>query len=96
MVRWRVVWTARALADLRSIKDYIARDSPFYARVQVERIRSAALHIGRFPEIGRRLPEFPEESWREILTGNYRVIYRAEPEGERVFVLAVVHGRQIL
>jgi toxin ParE1/3/4 len=92
----RVVWTWKALADLRAIKDYISRDSQRYAHLQVERIRAAASHVARFPEIGRTLPEFPDEVWREILTGNYRVIYRIDFEGQRVFVLAVAHGMQIL
>jgi toxin ParE1/3/4 len=95
MVR-RVVWTRKALEDLRGIKDYISRDSTRYAQLQIERIRSAASHLGRFPEVGRVVPEFPDEAWREILTGNYRVIYRVDAQGQRVFVLAVVHGMQIL
>lgn len=95
MVR-RVIWTRKALADLRGIKDYIAADSPYYAQLQIERIRSAIAHAGRYPEIGRSLPEFPEEPWREVLTGNYRVIYRVEPEGGPILVLAVIHGRQLL
>jgi toxin ParE1/3/4 len=49
-----------------------------------------------FPGVGRAVPEFPGEAWREILTGNYRIIYRVDSEGRRVLVLAVVHGMQIL
>lgn len=92
----RIVWTQKALDDLRAIKDYISRDSIRYAQLQIERIRAAASHAGRFPEIGRALPEFPREAWREILTGNYRIIYRVDAKAQRVIVLAVVHGMQIL
>jgi toxin ParE1/3/4 len=92
----RVVWTRKALDDLRAIKDFISRDSTRYAQLQVERIRAAASHVGRFPEVGRTVPEFPDEAWREILTGNYRVIYRIDTRDRRVLVLAVVHGMQIL
>lgn len=92
----RVVWSRKALGDLRGIKDYISQDSTRYAHLQIERIRSAASHLGRFPQMGRVLPEFPDEPWREILTGNYRVIYRIDAEGARVVVLAVVHGMQLL
>lgn len=92
----RVVWTRKALGDLRAIKDFISRDSTRYAQLQVERIRSTASHLGRFPKMGRTVPEFPDEAWREILTGNYRVIYRFDSKSRSVFVLAVVHGMQIL
>ncbi|HYH45643.1 MAG TPA: type II toxin-antitoxin system RelE/ParE family toxin [Thermoanaerobaculia bacterium] len=81
---------------MRSIKDYIARDSQRYAQIQVERIRSAAAQAGHFPNMGRPVPEFPDEPWREVLTGNYRVIYRPDPAEDRVVVLAVVHGMQLL
>ena len=93
---FRVVWTRKALEDLRGIKDYISRDSKFYAQIQIERIRSAAAHLGRFPQLGRAVPEFPDEVWREILTGNYRIIYRLDSEKPQVFVLAVIHGMQLL
>ncbi len=92
----RVIWTRKALADLREIHDYIAKDSPRYAQIQVERIQTAALKIGRFPQIGRIPPEFPDGPWREVLTGNYRVIYRWDSESGRGLILAVVHGRQLL
>lgn len=92
----RVVWTRKALDDLRAIKVYISRDSTRYAQLQIEKIRSTASHIGRFPKAGRALPEFPDEVWREILMGNYRVIYRIDTRNQLVFMLAVVHGAQLL
>jgi toxin ParE1/3/4 len=92
----RIIWTRKALADLREIHDYIARDSPRYAQIQVERIQSSALKIARFPEVGRILPEFSDGPWREILTGNYRVIYRWDSGSGQGLILAVVHGRQLL
>jgi toxin ParE1/3/4 len=91
-----LTWSRRSLEDLREIHDYIARDSKRYAQVQVERIQVSALKIGRFPEIGRIVPEFPTGLWREILTGNYRVIYRSDPDRRQIVILAVVHGRRLL
>lgn len=93
---FRIDWTRKAIEDLRQIRDYISRDSRRYAQIQIERIQEAAAKTGRFPEIGRVLPEFPEAPWREILTGNYRVIYRVDAARRRIFVLAVVHGQQLL
>lgn len=95
MVR-RVSWTRKALSDLRGIYDYIAQDSKNYAQIQVERIKAAALRAGEFPESGRVVPEAPHQGWREILTGNYRILYRIVDKKGRVLILAVVHGRQLL
>jgi toxin ParE1/3/4 len=91
-----VVWTRKALADLREIHDYIARDSRRYAQIEVERLQASALKASRFPEVGRVVPEFPGGPWREILSGNYRLIYRAAPDQGRLLILAVVHGRRLL
>jgi plasmid stabilization system protein ParE len=47
----RVVWTARALRDLISLRAYIAQDRPVAAERQVERI--LAVRLAQFPESGR-------------------------------------------
>lgn len=92
----RIIWTRKALADLKDIHDYIARDSRRYAQIQVERLQESALNLARLPEVGRVVPEFPNSPWREILTGNYRLIYRVRPEERQILILAVVHGRRLL
>ena len=46
--------------------------------------------------MGRHVPEFPHMPYREILAGNYRIIYRSDEKGHRVFVMSVVHGRRLL
>ncbi len=91
-----IVWTTRAQRDLRKIHDYIAADSVRYAQVQIESIQSAALNLSEFPSLGRRVPEFPELPYREIIVGNYRVIYRYEEQRNLVLIMSVVHGRQSL
>ncbi len=95
MVR-KIKWTIRALNDLHDIYDFIAKDSRRYAQIQVEDIQDAALNLASFPLMGRIVPEFPDLSYREILVGNYRVIYRLEEEQGLVLIMAVAHGRQLL
>ncbi len=90
----RVAWSARARDDLRGIFDYIARDSPRAADAMVDRLIGATERLEEFPESGRLLPEFPSLSYREILVGSYRVIYRPEPE--RIWVLAIVQCARLL
>jgi len=46
--------------------------------------------------MGHVVPEFPHLPYREILVGNYRVIYRFEEEQGLVIIMAVAHGRQLL
>lgn len=95
MVR-KIKWTIRALDDLHDIYEFIAKDSKRYAQIQIEDIQNAALNLTSFPLMGRIVPEFPHLPYREILVGNYRVIYRLEEEQGLVIIMAVAHGRQLL
>jgi toxin ParE1/3/4 len=86
----RVVWTARALRDLASLRAYIRQDNPAAER-QVERILAAAARLAEFPETGR---PGRRAGTRELVVSRtpYLVPYRVR--GELVEVLRVLHGRQ--
>ena len=91
-----MIWSDDALSDLEGIYDYIARDSPLYARHQVERICNSIERLSQFPESGRHLPEFQYLPHREVTVDNYRVIYRHEPVSEEVILVSIVHDRRLL
>ena len=91
-----LIWAEKALGDLEAIHDFIAADSPIYARAQIERLLIAAARLRDFPESGRILPEFPALPYRELLVGAYRCIYRYEAPTATVVVVAVVHGSRLL
>lgn len=75
-----VRWTDQAVDDLRSIREFIERDSPRYARLVAERLFEATSRIEIFPESGRIVPELSRDDVREIIVGEYRVVYRLEAE----------------
>ncbi|WP_176225981.1 type II toxin-antitoxin system RelE/ParE family toxin [Candidatus Hakubella thermalkaliphila] len=92
----QIKWAKRALHDLHEIYEFIATDSPRYAQIQVERIQESVLNLAKFPSMGRQVPEFPHLPYREVLVGNYRVLYRVEEKPGRILVMSVVHGRRLL
>ena len=92
----KIKWTRRALKDLSDIYEFIARNSGLYARIQVERLQDAVANLNNFPSMGRTVPEFQNLPYREILVGDYRVIYRHDEKRKQVNVMAVVHGRRLL
>lgn len=92
----QIKWTIRALNDLREIYEFIARDSHSYAQIQIEKIQNNVLKLSEFPLMGRHVPEFPRLSYREIIVGNYRAIYRVDENQNRIFIMSVVHGRRLL
>jgi addiction module RelE/StbE family toxin len=92
----KIKWTLRALNDLNNIYEFIAKDSKRYAQIQVENIQNAVSNLARFPLLGRSVPEFPHLPYREILVGDYRILYRFKEEQGQVIVMSVVHGRRLL
>lgn len=90
----KIEWTEPALSDLESIRDYIRRDSEYYAARFIERIIEAVENLEKFPEVGRSVPEAEEENIRELLFYNYRIMYRVERE--RILILTIIHGARDL
>jgi plasmid stabilization system protein ParE len=90
----RVHWTRNALRQLTAIHDFVAKDSERYARGVVDRITRRTEALAQFPRLGAVVPEYDDQSIRELLEFSYRVIYRAS-ENE-IEILAVVHGARQL
>ena len=89
-----VRWTPQAADDLEAITDFIATDSPHYASLFVIDVFSAIERIQMFPRSGRVVPEAQSADIREIVLGNYRVVYRLQ--NDAVVVLTVWHGSRLL
>lgn len=85
-----VNWTETALADLQAIEACIARHSPQYGRSLVERIFARTGQLADLPQLGAEVPEYEDESLRELFEHPYRIVYRLYQD--RVDVVAVVHG----
>lgn len=65
-------------------------------KYKLKRFKPAVSNLAVFPSSGRQVPEFPHLPYREVLVGNYRVIYREEEKRRQVLIMSVVHGRQLL
>jgi plasmid stabilization system protein ParE len=50
--------------------------------------------LARFPKSGRKVPEFDDESLRELIVYSYRIIYAVE--SDQITITAVIHGRRML
>ena len=87
-------WSQSALADLSDIAAYIAEDNPRVARAWVARLRTRLKRVAEMPRAGRRVPEYGQDSLREVLVRSYRIVYRIEPGG--IQVLAVIEGHRTL
>ena len=91
-----LIWGDVAISDLENIYDYIAHDSPMYAQLTSESIIKSVERLQSFPESGRHLPEFPQLTYREVITGNYRAVYNYNSDNDKVKIITVVHGSRLL
>lgn len=90
-----VRWTQKAANDLEDIGNYIEKDSLKYASIVVKRIYSSTLLLKDFPELGRIVPEFNDESIRELIEGKYRIVYRKD-KSDIVEVITIHHSARPL
>jgi toxin ParE1/3/4 len=90
----KIEWTEPAVLDLEDIRNYISRDSEYYAARFVEKIIEPVEGLEKLPKMGRFVPEAEGQNIREVLLHNYRIIYRVETEC--ILVLSIIHGARDL
>ena len=90
----RIIWAPQAIQDVEAIRAYVARDSGHYADLLVERIVAAVERLEENPRSGRVVPELDDESVREVIHGNYGIVYRVRHDV--VEIATVFHGARLL
>lgn len=88
-----VRWTDQGADDLRAIREFIERDSPRYGRLVAERLFDAPQRLDLFPLSGRIVPELGREDVREIILGEYRIVYRVK--GETALLVTVFRSSRL-
>ena len=89
----RLYWTENAKQNLQAIKRYIATGKPTAAKQWVQRLRERARKALHAPLAGRIVPELSREDIRELIEGNYRIVYQVFPD--RLVILTVFEGHQL-
>jgi toxin ParE1/3/4 len=87
-------WAHQAAADLEAIAEFISVDSPQYAQLFALDVLNAIERLASFPRSGRIVPELGNAAIREIVLGNYRIVYRLRKD--IVEILTVYHGARLL
>jgi len=90
----KIIWSPLAINRASEIAEYIALDKPSAADKWITKIFSKVEQLAPSPEIGRVVPEIGDEQFRELIYGNYRIVYRIEKK--QVSILTIRHGKQIL
>jgi toxin ParE1/3/4 len=90
----KILWSPLAVDRLEEIFDFIAYDKPSAAGKWIDSIFSKVELLKSNPDSGRVVPEIETPSIREVIFGNYRIIYRHT--GDSIKVLTIRNCRQLL
>lgn len=86
--------SVQALEDVESIRQYVSRDSVEYARLLVARNVQSVERLAEYSTSRRVVPELGDESVRETICGDYRVVYQYSADS--VVIPTVHHGARLL
>jgi toxin ParE1/3/4 len=88
-------WTSQAKTDLKDIADYISIDSVKYAKLQVYKIITITKLLKSHTSIGKVVNELNNQHIRELVYGNYRIIYKIV-SSKRIDILTIHHSARDL
>ncbi len=90
----KIIWAPLAIDRATEIAEYIALDNPTAAQKWIDLIFQEVELFGSSPQMGRVVPEIGSKQIRELIIGNYRIIYRIDKIS--ISILTIRHGKQIL
>lgn len=89
-------WSPLALERAGEIASYIALDKPSAAESWINGLFESVERLKLHPMSGRIVPEVNIERIREIIYGAYRVIYRIDTQAQKISVLTVLRGSELI
>jgi toxin ParE1/3/4 len=90
----KIIWSPLAQHKLTDIADHIAQDKPGAALNWVETVLDKVENLTLFPNSGRVVPELENEQYKELIIGNYRVIYKITEK--QIQILTIRNFKQLL
>jgi plasmid stabilization system protein ParE len=71
-----------------------SKDSKVYADRFVENLIARVDQLEHFPKSGRMVPEFAEETIRELIEGNYRIVFKIDKD--HIGIVRIHHSAMLL
>jgi plasmid stabilization system protein ParE len=91
----KIEWTRISQKDLKEIYDFIAEDSIRYAVITVNKIYQNVQSIKYNPFLARIVPEINDEKIREVISGNYRIVFKIIDQ-KLIHILRIYHSARLL
>ena len=90
----KIIWSPLALQRLEEIMDYISIDSYVNAEKFTGSIIQKVELLFEFPNFGWIVPELNNSDFRELIIGNYRIIYKLFQNN--IHILFLRHSKRML
>jgi addiction module RelE/StbE family toxin len=84
-----------ALENVRDIYDFIAKDSPRFAEIELQKIYGRIEVLHDFPLSGKIVREYNMAERRELIEGNYRIVYQILSENS-ISIATIHHHSKLL
>lgn len=87
-----IEWSARALADLWRLHDFLATLSPSAAERAIRALATAPFKLQEFPRLGQRVAKYDPREVRRLIVGDYELHY--EVQQDTILIVRAWHGRE--
>jgi plasmid stabilization system protein ParE len=90
-MEYQVKLSRSAESDIEDIVRYISVDDPDQALRFGRFLIHHARGLAKFPERGRVVPEFDDDSMRELIVKRYRIVYRLNHHQRSIEIIRFWH-----
>ena len=87
----QIKWTRLSVDDLKGIYEFISRDSVKYAKLEIIKLKLRTNILKTLPFSGKEVPEINSEIYRELIEGNYKIIYKII-DVKTIHILTIHHS----
>jgi toxin ParE1/3/4 len=94
MPTFKIKWSELSLRRIEEHQAYIEIDSPMAAKKWTVKLISLVKKLANTPYLGRKVPEFNVEYRRELIFGNFRIIY--DVDDKVIEILTIQRAAQLL
>ena len=84
-----------ALENVQDIYVFIAQDSPKFAEKELQKIYDRIKVLYSYPLTGKVAQEYDLVERRELVEGNYRIVYEILPD-ESISIVTIHHHSRLL
>lgn len=72
---FKIIWSDLAIDDLKNHSRFHSKYSKSFTSALITKLFNKPQILKQMPEIGRKVPEQDDFKIRELIEGNYRIIY---------------------